>query len=214
VTVKTVIAAWLVVALVGVLPAGAGAGGATDELRPAIDKVLRILDDPALKGEAKTHERRAALRGVMESAIDFPEASRRALAAHWRARTEAEREEFVGIFKDLVTYSYIRLMEPYAGETVQIAGESPVNGTTVLTRIQRRQGEPVPIDYRMHVRASRWLICDVLMEGVSLVGNYRAQFHSIIQTSSYEELVRRMRARVAELRPTRAAGIRTLPPRG
>ena len=211
---KTVIAAWLVVALVGVLPAGAGAGGATDELRPAIDKVLRILDDPALKGEAKTHERRAALRGVMESAIDFPEASRRALAAHWRARTEAEREEFVGIFKDLVTYSYIRLMEPYAGETVQIAGESPVNGTTVLTRIQRRQGEPVPIDYRMHVRASRWLICDVLMEGVSLVGNYRAQFHSIIQTSSYEELVRRMRARVAELRPTRAAGIRTLPPRG
>jgi len=215
VTVKTVIAAWLVVALVGVLPAGAGAGGgATDELRPAIDKVLRILDDPALKGEAKTHERRAALRGVMESAIDFPEASRRALAAHWRARTEAEREEFVGIFKDLVTYSYIRLMEPYAGETVQIVGESPVNGTTVLTRIQRRQGEPVPIDYRMHVRASRWLICDVLMEGVSLVGNYRAQFHSIIQTSSYEELVRRMRARVAELRPTPAAGIRTLPPRG
>lgn len=212
---KTVIAAWLVVALVGVLPAGAGAGGgATDELRPAIDKVLRILDDPALKGEAKTHERRAALRGVMESAIDFPEASRRALAAHWRARTEAEREEFVGIFKDLVTYSYIRLMEPYAGETVQIVGESPVNGTTVLTRIQRRQGEPVPIDYRMHVRASRWLICDVLMEGVSLVGNYRAQFHSIIQTSSYEELVRRMRARVAELRPTPAAGIRTLPPRG
>ena len=212
---KTVIAAWLVMALVGVLPAGAGAGGgATDELRPAIDKVLRILDDPALKGEAKTHERRAALRGVMESAIDFPEASRRALAAHWRARTEAEREEFVGIFKDLVTYSYIRLMEPYAGETVQIVGESPVNGTTVLTRIQRRQGEPVPIDYRMHVRASRWLICDVLMEGVSLVGNYRAQFHSIIQTSSYEELVRRMRARVAELRPTPAAGIRTLPPRG
>jgi phospholipid transport system substrate-binding protein len=203
-----------VVALVGVLPAGAGAGGATDELRPAIDKVLRILDDPALKGEAKTHERRAALRGVMESAIDFPEASRRALAAHWRARTEAEREEFVGIFKDLVTYSYIRLMEPYAGETVQIAGESPVNGTTVLTRIQRRQGEPVPIDYRMHVRGSRWLIYDVLVEGVSLVGNYRVQFNTIIQTSSYEELVRRMRARVAELRPTPAAGIRPLSPRG
>jgi phospholipid transport system substrate-binding protein len=212
---KTLIAVSLVLALVGALPDGAGAGGATDELWPAIDKVLRIIDDPALKGEAKTHERRAALRGVMESAIDFPEAARRALAAHWRTRTEAEREEFVGLFKDLVTYSYIRVMEPYAGETVQIVGESPANGTaTVLTRIQRRQGEPVPIDYRMHVRGTRWLIYDVLVEGVSLVANYRGQFSSIIQTSSYEELVRRMRARVAELRPTPAAGIRTLPPRG
>ena len=127
---KTLIAASLVLALVGALPDRAGAGGATDELRPAIDKVLRILDDPALKGEAKTRERRAALRSVMESAIDFPEAARRALAAHWRARTEAEREEFVGLFKDLVTYSYIRLMEPYAGETVQIVGESPRHSTT------------------------------------------------------------------------------------
>jgi phospholipid transport system substrate-binding protein len=203
-------------ALVGVLPAGVDAGGgATDELRPAIDKVLRILDDPALKSEAKTIERRAALCGVMETAIDFPEAARRALAAHWRTRTDAEREEFIRLFKDLVTYSYIRLMEPYAGETVQIVGESLTDGTaTVLTRIQRRHGEPVPIDYRMHVRSTRWLIYDVLTEGVSLVGNYRVQFATIIQTSSYEDLVRRMRARVAELRPTPAAGIRTLPPRG
>jgi phospholipid transport system substrate-binding protein len=212
---KILIAASLVLALVGVLQAGAGTGGATDELRPAIDKVLQILGDPALKGEAKTTERRAALRHVMEGAIDFSEAARRALAAHWRTRSPIEREEFIGLFKDLVTHSYIRVMEPYAGETVQIVGESPTNGTaTVLTRIERRQGEPVPIDYRMHVRGTRWLIYDVLVEGVSLVGNYRVQFNTIVQTSSYEELVRRMRARVAELYPTPAAGIRTLPPRG
>jgi phospholipid transport system substrate-binding protein len=213
--IRTVIAAALVLALVGVLPDGARAGGATDELRPAIDKVLRILDDPALKGEANTRERRAALRVVMEGAIDFPEAARRALALHWRARTEAEREEFVGLFKDLVTHSYIRLMEPYAGETVQIVGEVPTNGTTtVLTRIHRRQGEPVPVDYRMHVPGTRWLIYDVVVEGVSLVANYRGQFNSIIQTSSYEELVRRVRARVVELNESPSAGIRTAPPRG
>jgi phospholipid transport system substrate-binding protein len=210
--IRTVVVAVLALALVGVLPGGAGAGSATDELRPAIDKVLRILDDPALKGEARTRERRAALRGVMESAIDFPEAARRALAVHWRARTEAEREEFVGLFKDLVTFSYIRLMEPYAGETVQIVGESATNGTTtVLTRIHRRQGEPIPVDYRMHVQATRWLIYDVVVEGVSLVANYRVQFNSIIHTSSYEELVRRIRARVAEQGQTPSAAIRIVP---
>jgi phospholipid transport system substrate-binding protein len=209
------IVAVVAVALVGVLPASVLAGAATDELRPSIDKVLRILDDPELKGEAKTGARRAELRSVMESAIDFPEAARRALATHWRTRTDAEREEFTLLFKDLVTYSYIRLMEPHAGETVQIVGEAHADGTTtVLTRIQRRQGEPVPVDYRMHLRGSRWLIYDVLVEGVSLVGNYRVQFNTIIQTGSYPELVRRMRARVAELRQAPAASNRTAPRRG
>jgi phospholipid transport system substrate-binding protein len=206
------LAASLVLILAAAGPAPARAAGATDELRPAIDKVLRILADPELKGEARTRERRAALRGVMENAIDFPESARRALALHWRVRTEAEREEFVTLFRDLVTFFYIRLMEPYSGETVQIAGESQAEGaTTVLTRILRRHGEPVPVDYRMHLRGTRWLIYDVVVEGVSLVANYRVQFNSIIHTSSYEELVRRIRARVAEQDQTPSAAIRILP---
>ena len=212
---KAVTAASLALLLMVAWPNFGYAAGAVDELRPAIDKVLRILADPELKGEERTRERRAALRAAMEKAIDFPEAARRALALHWRTRTDGERDEFVTLFKNLVVHSYIRLMEPYAGESVQIVGETPSEGTTtVLTRVHRRQGEPVPVDYRMHPRGNRWLIYDVIVEGVSLVGNYRGQFNTIIQTSSYEELVRRIRARVAELDHTPAAAIRTLPPRG
>ena len=209
------LAAALALSLVAAWPNVGHAAGAVDELRPAIDKVLRILADPELKGEERTRERRAALRAVMENAIDFPEAARRALALHWRPRTDGERDEFVALFRNLVVHSYIRLMEPYAGETVQVVGETPSEGTTtVLTRVHRRQREPVPVEYRMHLRGNRWLIYDVMVEGVSLVGNYRGQFNTIIQTSSYEELVRRIRARVAELDHTPAAEIRTLPPRG
>jgi phospholipid transport system substrate-binding protein len=212
---KVLIVMAVMAALAGALPAGAGASGASDALFPAIDKVVRILDDPLLKGEARTIERRAALDRVMETAVDFPEAARRALAANWRARTDAEREEFTALFKGLVTSSYIRVMESYGGETVQIVGESQTDGvTTVLTRIQRRQGEPVPVDYRVHLLGNRWLIYDVLVDGVSLVGNYRAQFHTIIHTASYAELVRRMRARLAEVRQAPAASIRAMPPRG
>lgn len=212
---KAVIGTSLALLLLAVWPEFGSAAGPTDELRPAIDKVLRILADPELRGEERTRERRTALRAVMENAIDFPEAARRALPLHWRTRTDAEREEFVALFKNLVIHSYIRVMEPYAGETVQVAGESPSEGmTTVLTRIHRRQGEPVPVDYRMNLRGNRWLIYDVVVEGVSLVGNYRGQFHTIIRMSSYEELVRRIRVRVADLDHTPAAAIRTLPPRG
>jgi phospholipid transport system substrate-binding protein len=201
------LAATLAFAILGTFPGSATAGGATDALRPTIDEVVRILDDPALKGPAHAPERRAALRGVMEGVIDFPEAARRALALHWRDRTEAERAEFVGLFKDLVTYSYILKIEPYAGETVVFVGESEHDGiTTVFTKVQSRRG-PIPVDYRMHELGSRWLVYDVFVEGISLVGNYRAQFNTIIQTASYAELVRRIKARLGELAVASSAAV-------
>ena len=192
----------IALAVLATAPNWASAGGATEILRPAVDRVVHILADPALTGAAHTLERRRALRAVMEDVIDFPDAARRALGVHWQGRTDAERDEFATLFKELVTYSYIVTMEAYAGQTVVFVGEK-LEGegvTTVQTKIHNRQGAPVPIDYRMHQRAERWLVYDVVVEGVSLVGNYRNQFNSIIRTTSYAELIHRMRARVDELK--------------
>jgi phospholipid transport system substrate-binding protein len=196
----------LAVLLLCTVPATATGTTATDTLRPAIDEVVRILGDPALTGAAKTPARRAALRRVIEPVVDFPEAARRALALHWRGRTEAERVEFIALFKDLVTSSYILQLEPYAGERIVFIGEAEHDrSTTVFTKVLARRG-PVPIDYRMHQTPDGgWLVYDVLVEGVSLVGNYRAQFNTIVQTSSYAELVRRIKVRIAELTGASAA---------
>jgi phospholipid transport system substrate-binding protein len=190
----------LVLTLVLAAPGPASAGPASETLRPAMDEVLRILQDETLKGRAQAPRRRAALRAVMHAFIDFPEAARRALGIHWQRRSEAERAEFVGLFRDLVTYSYIVTMEAYTGERILVEGETDHDGATfVSTRVVGTQGPPVPVEYRMHRRDGRWLVYDVVVEGVSLVANYRAQFNTVIRTASYEELVRRMRARVAEL---------------
>lgn len=182
------------------LPAPAAAGEATERLRPAIDQVLRILDDPALKGGEHQVQRRAALRAVMREVIDFPEAARRALGAHWQERSEADRKEFVALFEDLVTYSYIARMEPFAGSRVVFVDETPDDGaTTVGSRIEKRQGSPIPVNYRMHLREQRWLVFDVVAEGISLVANYRAQFNTVIRSSSYAELVSRIKTKVGEM---------------
>ena len=160
---------WIALGAVACIPLGAApqpatAGPATETLRPAIDQVLRILDDPALKSVEHTRERRATLRAVMETVLDFPDAARRALSVHWAARTEAEREEFVRLFKDLVTSSYIVTMEASAGQRVVYVGEAEHDGiTTVLTRVGARQGSPIPVEYRMHQRRSRWLVYDVIV---------------------------------------------------
>ncbi len=147
-----------------------------------------------------TVPRRAALREVMDEAIDFGEAARRALGPHWASRTEAERAEFIALFKELVDYSYILRIEPYAGEKVVYVGESVENDrATVRTKIQAKQGADTEIDYRLHRQGDRWLIYDVAVDGVSLGANYRTQFNTIIQTSSYAVLLARIRARLKEI---------------
>ena len=189
------LAAALTIAVVGPV-SPALAGEPTDQLRPEIDRVIKTLEDPALKGEGKTAARREALRGITDSVFDWTEMARRALGPHWQARSEAERTEFVGLFRDLIEQSYASKIESYSGERVSFAGDV-IEGelATVRTKLTTRQGKEVPVDYRMSRRESRWRIYDVSVEGVSLVANYRTQFNQIIRTSSYEELIRKLKSR-------------------
>jgi phospholipid transport system substrate-binding protein len=178
----------------------AWAGAPTDQLRGRVDRVLQVLEDPALKEEARIAERRAAIRGVAQEIFDFRELSQRALARHWHARTPAERDEFVQLFADLLERSYIGKIETYSGERILFGGDS-IDGdqATVRTRLVTKAGTEIPVDYRMHrVEGGRWLSYDVAIEGVSLVANYRAQFNKIIQTSGYKALVDKLAAKQEE----------------
>ena len=125
------------------------------------------------------------------------------LGPNWNARTAAEREEFVRLFAELLERSLIggiagRIRLP-DGIQVSYVGES-VDGAaaTVWTTLLSKRGLDLPFTYRMIERAGRWAICDVIIDGVSLAANYRAQFFRVIRSSSYQELVRQMRARVPE----------------
>jgi len=168
------------------------AAAPTDQLRTQIDRVIATLEDPGLRRQPDA--RRAAVRKIAERIFDFEDTARRALGRHWQARTPEERREFVGLFTDLLERAYITRIETYAGERVTYAGDT-VDGdeATVRTRLVTREGTEVPLDYRMRRAGEGWLVYDVVIEGVSLVANYRSQFNRIIQTSSYKELVSRMR---------------------
>jgi phospholipid transport system substrate-binding protein len=181
-------------------PAGA-ANDPTTQVKAAVDRVLQILQDPALKGETKTAQRQAALMKTAEEIYDFSEMARRAMGPHWRSLTEPQRTELAQLFGELVERSYIGKIEQYKGEPIRYTGaQVQQDMATVSTRIVTKNGTEVPIDYRMFPRGDRWLIYDVSIEGVSLVNNYRTQFNSIMQTSSYTELVRKINSRLAELR--------------
>jgi phospholipid transport system substrate-binding protein len=192
----------LALGLAAVLASGgvARAGAPIDQLRTQIDRVLKTLEDPELKRESRNAERRKAVRKVAEEMFDFSETAKRSLGRHWAGRTPAERAEFVRLFSDLLERSYISKIELYGGEKIAYVNDT-IDGdlATARTRIVTKAGSEVPVDYRMLKKGDRWLIYDVIIEGVSLVSNYRTQFNKIIQTSSYQELVKKMKTRQEEL---------------
>jgi phospholipid transport system substrate-binding protein len=193
----TVLAGALVV---GVSSAPAAAGVPTDQLKGAVERVLKTLDDPTLKGEARLGERRVAVRKIANEIFDFSEIAKRSMARHWQPLSEAQKNEFVGLFADLLERSYISKIETYGGEKIQYTAErADGEFATVSTRIITKNGTEVPVDYRMIKRADRWLVYDVSIEGVSLVSNYRTQFNKIIQTTSYNELLSKLRNKQDEL---------------
>jgi phospholipid transport system substrate-binding protein len=183
-----------VTSVLGAAPAGAGEP--TDQLRQRVDRVINLLQDPKLAGEGKADERRAAVRKVANEIFDFRETAQRALGPHWRSRTPAEQDEFARLFADLLEHSYLSKIEQYGGEKVAYSGESiDADAATVRTKIQTPKGSEIPVDYRMLRADGHWRVYDVVIEGVSLVGNYRTQFNKIIQTGSYEDLVQKLRSR-------------------
>jgi len=196
---------WIALAiLLGLAVAPVAPGGATnptEQLRASIDRVLQILDDPAFKPEARLAERRKAIRRIADEIFDFEEMAQRALGQHWGPLTAEQRKEFTPLFADLIDRAYMSTIERYSGEPIQYTGERVEGGLAVVsTRILTKQDTEIPVAYRMLRHGDRWLIYDVSAEGVSLVANYRTQFNNIIRTSSYGDLLKRMRTRIDEFR--------------
>lgn len=180
--------------------APAWAGPATDTVQHAVDRVLQILQDPDLKKPAATDRRRAQMREVARGFFDFEEMARRALARHWAARTPEERRRFTELFAELLEASYVGKIESYGGEKILYLGEQADGDLfTVRSKIVTLRGTEIPVDYRLHKAKDGLRVYDVVIEGVSLIGNYRTQFHKIITQSSYEELVKKMEQKQLEL---------------
>ena len=178
----------------------ARAGAPTDQVKSGTDQVLKIIQDPALKGADKTPVRRQQLRTVVDQVFDWQETGKRALGRHWQPLTPEQRQQFSSLFADLVERSYVGKIELYSGEKIIYAGDT-IEGdqATVKTKLITKSQTEIPIDYRMQKEGDRWRVYDVLIEGVSLVGNYRTQFNRVIQQTGYDDLVKKMKTKQEEL---------------
>ncbi len=199
---KLITAFLIVLALSG--PSYAATAPLTPHVRLTIDSALAILNDPALQGESHRAERRSRVRALVEETIDFDEMTKRSLGIHWRKRTEKEKHEFVRLFSALLEASYMDQIEANYDAKVLYTGEKINKKHTrgiVRTKVRTRKDSEVPIDYRMMKKERGWVAYDIIIEGVSLVSNYRTQFNQIIQRSSYEGLVKGLRKKLKNRKP-------------
>jgi len=184
-------AAWLMVAGAVAAPTT----GPRQTVESAVVRVVGVLQKTDASGRVPS-DRGVEIKRIARELFDFDEVARRALSRHWAGRTHEEQTEFIGLFTDLLERSYMNRIEAYAGERILYTAEA-VDGTyaTVRSKVLTQRRSEILLDYRMHLRDSRWQVYDVLIDGVSFVSTYRSQFDRVIQAESYGALVERLRKR-------------------
>ena len=184
-------------------PVSSMAGPPTDQIKATVDNAVGLLRE-SRNTTAAAKDRREQLRQILFTRFDFSEMARRALGAHWRRRTATEQQEFVQLFTELLERQYAGIIESYTDEKIVYVGERTDGAfAEVNSKIFTAKGQELSINYKAQLVGQEWKVYDVIAEEISLVNNFRSQFNRVISSSSYEELVRRLREKQADVIPVK-----------
>ncbi|EFK09125.1 toluene tolerance protein Ttg2D [delta proteobacterium NaphS2] len=182
-----------------ILAAPCFAGAPTEDIKQTTDRILIVVSDPALKGPENEKKREKLVRQAVDERFDWEAMTKRSLARHWQKRTDSEKKEFITLFGKLLERTYMDKVGSYSGEKVIYTDESTDGKyATVTAKILTHSNTEVEVLYRLKDLNGDWRVYDISIEGVSMVNNYRKQFNSIIVRSSYNELVKKLKEKVAE----------------
>lgn len=170
-----------------------------DDVKKTVDEVVRIVADKEMKNNDK--KRRQALKKSISVIFDYGEMAKRSLGKHWNNRTPAEKKQFADLFSNLLEKSYASKIESYNNEKILYIKEN-VDGdhAEVKSKVVTAKRDEFTLDYRLINKQGKWMVYDVVIEGVSLVSNYRSQFNRIISANGYDELVKKLQSKSGDLK--------------
>jgi phospholipid transport system substrate-binding protein len=184
---------WVAVSLIFLT--GAWGGTPTEAVKDTVDKVLVVLTDQQMKDPAREPERRAKLEEIIGQRFDYTEMAKRTLASQWKELSAEKQQEFVRLFQQFLANSYAGNVDGYSGEQVEYLKErekgkfAEVQTKVVSSKVQ------IPLDYRLLNKNGEWRVCEVVLDGVSFMKNSRGQFSRIINSSSFEGLLDKLRSK-------------------
>lgn len=186
------------------------AADARASLKNTIDQVLELIKAPTFSDPATRENQIEAIDSKIREIFDFSEFSSRTVGKNWKNFTDTQKTRFIDAFAQLLRATYIDKIEGYNGEEVKYLGETvgtKGDKVEVDTSIAlKTQEAPIKVSYRM-LNKGRWVVYDVIIEGVSLVQNYRTQFNELLQKGDAEALIAKVNARAQELREQNKASV-------
>jgi len=172
-----------------------------EQIKETADRTLAILNDEAISEEAK----KALLRKTILPHMDINEIAKRVLARHWKPN-ESRLGEFIPILVEFLENTYVNRMvfDSAKGASIvvlqEIIDKDYATYATVKSKIITAKGKEIPVDYRLRFNGNEWKVYDISVEGISMVSNYRSQFNTIIQKSSFDGLLQALRKKIQELK--------------
>ena len=161
-----------------------------ETIKPILADLTKILNDPALQGDAHRDERRQKIMSTIKTVFDFREMARRVLGITWQQIGESDRKHFTEVMTKLLENIYIGRFENYHYKRIEYLGEKiQGNQAQVSTQVDK-QNVQLPVYYLLQLTPKGWMVYDINIEGVSLVSNYAEQFRSILRTNSFQGLVK------------------------
>lgn len=176
-------------------------GSPTETVKKTVDEVVRIVADKEMKKPQNEKKRRQELKKAIGAVFDYGEMAQRSMARHWRDRSAAEKKEFVSLFETLLENSYADKIESYNQEKIVYLNER-IDGeyAEVKSKVVTAKRDEYSLDYRLMNKGGKWMAYDVVIEGVSLVSNYRGQFNKIITNDGYPALLKKLRSKSEEIK--------------
>ena len=173
----------------------------TDSIRSSVDGVLALLQDK----EMDDTTRREKIGEVISKRFDFRAMSQRTLATNWKSASEGQRKEFVQLFSTLIENTYIGRVEAYTDEKVDFPGEKVKGKKAVVETLILTANADIPVNYKVYLKNDEWWVYDVVIEGISLISNYRSSYQEIVKKEGFDGLIEKMKAKIKELENQPAA---------
>jgi phospholipid transport system substrate-binding protein len=192
------VVAFLVLTLV-LLPMQLWAASAKETVEVQVNQVLKTLAEPAFKDQARD-AKIAKIRSIVNEIFDYSELSKRTLGREWSKFNLQQQDEFTRLFGELLEKTYADRLLSYSNEKVVFEKESLLREgqAEVTSNILTADGKKIPLDYRLIDKGGSWRVYDVIIEGISLVKNYRDQFRDILAKDSPEEVLKMLRDKIAK----------------
>jgi phospholipid transport system substrate-binding protein len=181
------------------LPLNLYAATATDAVKGGVDTILTKLRDPAFKQKSK-QEQIEGIRETINDIFDWTELSKRTLGKNWKKFSPEQQKEFTDLFSTLLENVYADRLLAYSDEKVVFEKETELKKgrVEVVSHIRLSDGKQVPLNYRMIQKEGKWRVYDIVIEGVSMVKNYRSQFKKLLTNKKPEDLIETLKKKTSK----------------